>query len=153
LQERQTYCSSHPPQSSKEAAKLFVAEGDVFGLGLLLEDESAAAEHARLTGVAGRFEKPPEGTWLHLEALEGRCVGHSFTVDAGRLTIKTQVPLLLVSQSDEALNYRSDNIRVCSRWRTPLRLLTRSCWLVRWRRRTSPSSRRQGLTSRASDSG
>ena len=86
----------------------------MFGLGLLLEDESAAAEHARLTGVAGRFEKPREGTWLHLEALEGRCVGHSFTVDAGRLTIKTQVPLLLVSQSDEAPSYRNNNIRVVS---------------------------------------
>jgi hypothetical protein len=55
--------------------------------------ESAAAELARLRGVMQRFP-PREGTWLHLKALEGRCVGHSFTVDAaGRLFIKTQVPL------------------------------------------------------------
>ena len=71
--------------------KLFVAEGDVSGLGLVEADESAAAELARLRGVMQRFQAPREGSSLHLEALEGRCVGHSFTVDAGRLTIKTKV--------------------------------------------------------------
>ena len=75
-----------------DAAKLFVAEGDVFGLGLVEADESAAAELARLRGVMQRFPAPREGTSLHLEALEGRCVAHSFTVDAaGRLFIKTKV--------------------------------------------------------------
>jgi hypothetical protein len=39
-----------------------------------------------------RFPAPREGSSLHLEALEGRCMGHSFTVDAaGRLFIKTKV--------------------------------------------------------------
>ena len=72
---------------------MFEAEGYVAGLALL-EDESAAAELARLRGVMQRFEKPREGSALHLEALEGECVAHSFTVDAaGRLFIKTQVPL------------------------------------------------------------
>ena len=66
----------------------------MFGLGLVEADESAAAELARLRGVMQRFEKPREGSALHLEALEGKCVAHSFTVDAaGRLFIKTQVPL------------------------------------------------------------
>jgi len=74
-----------------EAAKLFVADGDVSGLGLVEADESAAAELARLRGVMQRFPAPREGTSLHLEALEGRCVAHSFTVDAGRLFIKTKV--------------------------------------------------------------
>ena len=80
-------------QSSNKAAKLFMAEGDVFGLGLVeAEDESAAAELARLRAVKQRFP-PTEGSSLHLEALEGRCVGHSFTVDAAsRLTITTKVP-------------------------------------------------------------
>ena len=69
-----------------------MAEGDVFGLGLVEADESAAAELARLRGVMQRFDKPREGTALHLEALEGECVAHTFTVDAaGRLTIKTKV--------------------------------------------------------------
>ena len=77
-----------------DATKLFLAEGDVFGLELVEADESAAVELARLRGVMQRFEKPREGTALHLEALEGKCVAHSFTVDAaGRLFIKTQVPL------------------------------------------------------------
>ena len=72
--------------------KLFKAEGDVSGLGLVEADESAAAELARLTGIMQRFEKPREGSSLHLEALEGECAAHTFTVDsAGRLTIKTKV--------------------------------------------------------------
>ena len=67
---------------------MFEAEGYVAGLAL----ESAVL--ARLRGVMQRFEKPREGSALHLEALEGECVAHSFTVDAaGRLFIKTQVPL------------------------------------------------------------
>ena len=66
----------------------------MFGLGLVEADESAAAELARLRGVMQRFPAPQEGSSLHLEALEGKCVAHSFTVDAaGRLFIKTQVPL------------------------------------------------------------
>ncbi len=83
------------PQSLGDAARLFVAEGDVFGLGLVeAEDESAAAELARLRAVMQRFP-PTEGTSLHLEALEGRCVAHSFTVDAAsRLFIKTKVAFL-----------------------------------------------------------
>ena len=71
---------------------MFMAEGDVFGLELVEADESAAAELARLRGVMQRFPAPREGSWMHLEALEGRCVGHSFTVNAtGRLFIKTKV--------------------------------------------------------------
>ena len=71
-----------------------MAEGDVFGLELVEADESAAAELARLRGVMQRFPAPREGTSLHLEALEGRYVAHSFNIDAaGRLTIKTQVHL------------------------------------------------------------
>ena len=67
-----------------------MAEGDVLGLGLVEADESAAAELARLRGVRQRF---PEGS-LHLEALEGKCVAHSFTLHAaGRLIIKTKVHL------------------------------------------------------------
>ena len=70
---------------------MFVAEGDVFGLELVEADESAAAELARLRGVMQRFP-PREGSSLHLEAVEGKCVAHSFTVDAaGRLFIKTKV--------------------------------------------------------------
>ncbi len=72
-----------------------MSEGDVFGLELVEADESAAAELARLRGVMQRFP-PREGSSLHLEALEGRCVGHSFTVDAGRLTIKTKVSFPMV---------------------------------------------------------
>ena len=65
-----------------------MAEGYV----AVLELESA--ELARLRGVAGRFEKPREGLLVHLEAVEGKCVAHSFTVDAARrLFIKTEVPL------------------------------------------------------------
>ena len=58
--------------------------------GLVLE----SAELARLRGVMQRFEKPREGSSLHLEAVKGKCVAHSFTVDAAsRLFIKTEVPL------------------------------------------------------------
>jgi len=74
---------------------LFVAEGDVFGLGLVEADESAAAELARLRGVMQRFPAPQEGSSLHLESLEGRYVAHSFNINAaGRLTIKTKVSFL-----------------------------------------------------------
>ena len=74
-------------QSSSEAVKLFEAEGYVAGL------ELESAELARLRGVAGRFEKPREGSLVHLEAVEGQCVANTFTVDAaGRLFIKTEVP-------------------------------------------------------------
>ncbi len=70
---------------------MFVAEGDVYGLGLVEADESAAAELARLRGVMQRFPAPQEGSSLHLYAHEGQCVVHSFTVDAaGRLFIKTK---------------------------------------------------------------
>jgi hypothetical protein len=73
------------------AAALFVAEGDVFGLELVEAHESAAAELARLRGVLQRF---PEGS-LHVEALEGKCVAHCFSGRAeGRLTIKTKVTYL-----------------------------------------------------------
>ncbi len=86
-------------QTFNDSVKLFMAEGDVFGLGLVEADESAAAELARLKGVMQRFP-PREGSSLllevHLEALEGKCVAHTFTVDAaGRLTIKTKVPFQL----------------------------------------------------------
>ena len=85
----------HAPRLSQtfnDAVKLFMAEVDVFGLGLVEADESAAAELARLRGVMQRFPPPREGSSLHLEALEGKCMAHSFTVDAmGRLFIKTKV--------------------------------------------------------------
>ncbi len=66
---------------------MFMAEGDVFGLGLVEAHESAAAELARLRGIMQRF---PEGS-LHLEALEGKCAAHCFSGRAGRLIIKTKV--------------------------------------------------------------
>ncbi len=69
-----------------------MAEGDVYGLGLVEAHESAAAELARLRGVLQRFPAPRKGSTLHLEALEGECFAHSFTVGAAsRLTIKTKV--------------------------------------------------------------
>ena len=61
-----------------------MADGDVLGLGLVEADESAAAELARLRDVMQRFPAPREGSSLHLEALEGRCVAHSFTVVPSR---------------------------------------------------------------------
>ena len=85
---------------------MFVAEGDVFGLGLVEADESAAAELARLRGVMQRFEKPREGSSLHLESVEGKCVAHSFTVDAARrLFIKTEVPLCSFINNSKPLSY------------------------------------------------
>jgi hypothetical protein len=71
---------------------MFVTEGDVFGLELVKADASAAAELASLRGIMQRFPSPPKGTSLHLDALEGKCVVHSFMLDAAdRLFIKTKV--------------------------------------------------------------
>jgi len=71
-----------------------VAEGDVSGLELVEADKSAAAELAKLREIMQRFPAPQEGTSLHLESLEGRCVVHTFRVVAGRLFIKTKVSFL-----------------------------------------------------------
>jgi len=79
-------------QSLSEAAKFFVVEGDVFGLGLVEADETAAAELARLRDIMQRFPAPREGISVHMETVENKHVAHSFTVDAaGRLFIKTKV--------------------------------------------------------------
>ena len=81
-----------------------VASGDVEGLGLALESpegevsaeamRSGAAEHARLTGVAGRFPRPEKGQ----EAIhfDGEVI-HDLRVDAaGTLIIKTRASVCFI---------------------------------------------------------